>query len=90
MLSCLFLCSLQPCAVVTCWNRDDPLALLCVVFSCIFVTFPIGGPGQVWYLIVPIPDLCLPLCFTHNAWVKVFSIITEFRILMLIVCDKSA
>ena len=22
-----------------------------VVFSCVFVTFPIGVPGQVWYLI---------------------------------------
>ena len=26
---------------------------------CVFVTFPCGVLGQVWYLIVSIPDLCL-------------------------------
>ena len=31
--------------------------LSCVMFSCIFVIFPYGVPGQVWYLIVLIPDL---------------------------------
>ena len=25
--------------VITCWEQDDLLTLLCVVFSCIFVTF---------------------------------------------------
>ena len=29
------------------------------MFSCLFVTFPYGGLGQVWYLIVSIPDHCL-------------------------------
>ena len=29
-----------------------------VMFYCIFVTFPCGILGQVWYLIVSIPDLC--------------------------------
>ena len=28
------------------------------LFSCVFVTFPYGVLGQVWYLIVSIPDLC--------------------------------
>ena len=37
----------------------DLLALLYVMFSCVFVTFPYGVLGQVWYLIVSIPDLCL-------------------------------
>ena len=37
----------------------DLLALLCVVYSCVFVTFPYGVMGQVWYLIVSIPDICL-------------------------------
>ena len=32
--------------------------LLFVVFSCDFVTFLCGILGQVWYLIVLIPDLC--------------------------------
>ena len=45
--------------VITCWERADLFALLCVLFRCIFVTFPYGVPGQVWYMIVSIPDLCL-------------------------------
>ena len=32
--------------------------LLFVPFYCVFVTFPCGILGQVWYLIVSIPDLC--------------------------------
>ena len=48
--------------VVTCWERADLLALVCDVY-CDFVTFPCGILGQVWYLIVSIPDLC-PLTFS--------------------------
>ena len=49
-----------PCSlVVTCWESANLLALLYVVFSCASVTFPYGVPGQVWYLIVSITDLCL-------------------------------
>ena len=54
MLSCLFLVAL--------WSPLGggwPLGFLCVMFSCAFVTFPYGVLGQVWYLIVSIPDLCL-------------------------------
>ena len=29
-----------------------------VLFNCVFVTFPCGILGQVWYLIVSIPDPC--------------------------------
>ena len=36
--------------------------LLFVMFNCVFVTFPCGILGQVWYLIVSIPDLC-PLSY---------------------------
>ena len=32
--------------------------LLFVMFNCVFVTFPCGILGQVWYLIVSIPYLC--------------------------------
>ena len=32
--------------------------LLFVMFNCVFVTFPCGILGHVWYLIVLIPDLC--------------------------------
>ena len=52
--------------VVTCWERVDLLALLCAVFSLLyFCNFPYGVPGQVWYLIVSIPDNCLPLYVLH-------------------------
>ena len=42
------------------------LALLHVLLSCIYVTLPCGGQGQVWYLIIPIPDLCLPLHYKSS------------------------
>ena len=32
--------------------------LLFVMFNCVFVTFPCDILGQMWYLIVSIPDLC--------------------------------
>ena len=49
-----------PCSlVVTCWKRVNLLALLYVMFSCVFVSFRNGVLGQVWYLIASIPDLSL-------------------------------
>ena len=36
-----------------------------VVLNCVTVTFPFGILGQVWYLIVLIPDLC-PLSYFHT------------------------
>ena len=32
--------------------------VLYLMFSCVLVTFPYGILGQVWYMIVSIPDLC--------------------------------
>ena len=32
--------------------------LLFVILKCVFVTFPCGIIGQVWHLIVAMPDLC--------------------------------
>ena len=52
--------------VVTCSERADLLALLYVMFSCAFVTFPYGVLCQVWYLIVSIPDLCLLSYFKNH------------------------
>ena len=43
--------------MVTCWERADLLALVGDVYS-IFVTFPCGILGRVWFLIVSFPDLC--------------------------------
>ena len=64
-----------PCSIViTCCVRADLLAFLCVVFSCVFVSFPNGVSGQVWYLTVSIPDLCLPLSIS----VLLFSFAAPF------------
>ena len=49
--------SVYMCFVVTCWERAAFLALVCGVY-CESVTLPNGILGQVWYLIVSIPDLC--------------------------------
>ena len=53
MLSRLFIAALWSPAgkVLTSW-------LLFVMFNCVFVIFPCDILGQVWYLIVSIPDLC--------------------------------
>ena len=54
-----------------CWERANLLALLCVVVSCVVVTFRCGLLGQVWYLIVSIPDFCLLPYFaipSHTIW----------------------
>ena len=52
--------------VITCWERANLLDFLYVMFSCVFVTFPCGVLGQVWYLIVSIPDLCLLTYIVDN------------------------
>ena len=56
--------SVHCCLVVTCWERAHPLALVGDVY-CAFVTFPCDIIGQVWYLIVSFPDLCLLSYFCH-------------------------
>ena len=53
ILSRLFLAALWSPAV-----KGPTSWLLFVMFNCVFVTFPCGILGQLWYLIVPIPDLC--------------------------------
>ena len=45
---CLSYCavlSVPGLSVVNYWERADPLALLYVIFSCAFVTFPFGVLG---------------------------------------------
>ena len=53
MLSCLFIAALwsPEWIELTSW-------LSFVMSNCVFVSFPCGILGQVWYLIVSIPDLC--------------------------------
>ena len=68
-VSCVFndFASVNSCIVVTCWERADLLAFVGGVY-CIFVTFPSGILGQVWYLIVSFPDLCRLSYFHGNPW----------------------
>ena len=54
---CLVFESVHCCLVVTWRERADLLALACDVY-CDCVNFPFGILGQVWYLIVLIPDAC--------------------------------
>ena len=55
-----------PCSlVVTCWEMANLLALLHVMFTCVFVTYSYVVLGQVWYLIVWIPDLCILSAFPY-------------------------
>ena len=49
--------SVYTCFVVTRWERAVLLALICGVLLWV-CHFPIGILGQVWYLIVLIPDRC--------------------------------
>ena len=65
---CHAFASVHCCLVVTCWERADLLALVCYVY-CDFITFPFGVLGQVWYLIVLIPDLC---CLSY--FLDIFSL----------------
>ena len=55
-LSCCLVCSLR--FMVTCWERAEFIALLYVVFSCVFVTVPYSVQGHVLYFIASGPDLC--------------------------------
>ena len=72
----LFVCfdSLRPInnlsVVFICWDRADLLALLCVIIYCVYVTFP-SVLGQVWHLIVSIPDLCLLPYFQYEKQINI-------------------
>ena len=49
---CHTVLSVLCCLVVTCWKMADLLAILYVMFSCVFVTLPYDFLGQVWHLVV--------------------------------------
>ena len=68
-----------PCSlVVTCWERADLLAHLYGMFSCVFVTFPYGVLGHLCYLIVWIPELCIPSCLLHNIKIQQYCALCDF------------
>ena len=56
----------------TCWKRADLLALVCGV-KLLVCHFPIGILGQVWFLIVSIPELCTLNYFDENKILNGFS-----------------
>ena len=64
---CLVFLMLSRLFIAALWSpggkRADLFALVCDVY-CDFVTFPFGILGQVWYLIVSIPDPC---CLSYLA-----------------------
>ena len=61
--------------VVTCWEKADLLALVCNVelWSC---HFPIGILGQVWCLIVSIPDICPHSYIAEVIWRKMLQLLS--------------
>ena len=59
-MSCVFM--LSRLFIAAMWSpAGEGLSswLMFVMFNCVFVTYPCGILGQVGYLIVSIPDLCL-------------------------------
>ena len=70
MLLCLFIAALWSPA-----GKGLTSLLSFVMLNCVFVTFPCGILGQVWYLIVSIPDLCHLSYFDSNSMISVTVII---------------
>ena len=68
-----FVFSLQPYG-----HQLGRTGLLYVKFSCVFVNFPCGVLGQVWCLIVLIPDLCI-LTYLVKSWVYVLRLFSHCR-----------
>ena len=71
---CSVLCLLCLCArlfICASWSpagKGLTSWLSFVVSYCEFVAFPIGNLGQVWYLIVSIPNLCTLTYFELVLW----------------------
>ena len=61
---CCLIYSLQPCNHLLTKNGIFGFLVSCVCLC--LVTYPCGVPGQEWFLIVSIPDICLPfyMCTT--------------------------
>ena len=71
-----FVFSLQPYGHQL--GRTGLLARLFVKLSCVFVSFPSGVLGQVWCLIVLIPDLCIHT-YLVTSWVYVLGLFSHCR-----------
>ena len=66
--------SVHYCLVLTCWEGADLLALLCVMFHWLSVTFPCGVLGQVWCFIVSILGSLLSFLLLWKTFVLSFRI----------------
>ena len=53
---CLVFVMLSRLFIAALWSPAGKRLIF--LFNCVFVTFTCCTLGQVWYLIVPIPDLC--------------------------------
>ena len=62
------------CYLVSPAGKGLTSLLLFVLFNCVFVTFPFGILGQVWYVIASIPDLC------HLSFIDIERAVTFFFI----------
>ena len=84
---CHAFASVHCCFVVTCWERIHLLALVCDVWLC-FVTFPCVILGQVWYLIVSMPDLCHISYFNIRYYSSVIKYVPKCKtyFISVIVC----
>ena len=78
MLSRLFIAALWSPA-----GKRLTFLISCLIFNCVFVTFPCGILGQVWYLIVSIPDLCHFSILNSNAMLfnckRVVQVLDTFK-----------
>ena len=69
LIFALFVTLCMACFRVRPYARKGLISwIFCVMFNCVFVTFPFGILGQVWYLIVWISDLCRISYFHTHSW----------------------
>ena len=72
-----------PCSlVVTCQERTD----LLVTFFLVFITYPYGILGQVWYVILSIPDVAYFLLNQTNGELAFFPEKIILKMLQLQFC----
>ena len=73
---CLVFVMLSRLFIAALWSPAEKgliSLLLFVMFNCVFVTFPSGILGQVWYLIESIPDICRLSYFATVGWKSLFE-----------------
>ena len=83
MLFCLVFFMLSRLFIAALWwspaGKGQTSKHLLVMSNCDFVTFPCGILGQVWHLIILIPDLCRLSYF----------VITSMKLAILLLRNKS-